>query len=123
MTQNLYYSLFIFPIHYAWYVRNAEHKAHPVGERNQTGKGLYDMAGNVGEWVEDCYHKSYQGAPEDGGKVRMDGSHSCTDTRRVIRGGSWFTDPANLRSASRTRYDPGTRNGLLGFRLAQDLSL
>ncbi|MGH7231922.1 MAG: formylglycine-generating enzyme family protein, partial [Nitrospiraceae bacterium] len=67
---------------------------------------LYDMSGNVWEWVQDCYDR------ED--------EEKCG--RRVIRGGSWYDNsPVPLRASSRFRFDVVTRYNYIGFRLAQDL--
>jgi formylglycine-generating enzyme required for sulfatase activity len=79
--------------------------------------GLYEVHGNVWEWVEDCWHESYQGAPQDG---RAWVEASCTE--RVFRGGSWYNSPKDLRSASRTRSRPDNRYTDLGFRVARTLS-
>jgi len=80
--------------------------------------GLHNTLGNVWEWVQDCYHDSYQGAPDDG-SIFENGT-KCAPARRVIRGGSW-DDPDDLRSADRSWSFPDNRNNFLGFRLAQDL--
>ena len=77
--------------------------------------GLYDMLGNVWEWVQDCYHNNYEGAPADGSAWEKEG---CA--LRVVRGGSWFSIPRYVRSAYRGWGGPGNRDGDLGFRLAQD---
>ena len=76
--------------------------------------GVYDMLGNVWEWTEDCYADSYANAPADG-SAKIDGD--CKN--RVLRGGSWDGTPVSLRSAGRGGNTPGTRNGILGFRLAR----
>ena len=76
--------------------------------------GLYHTAGNVWEWVRDCFRKTYEAAPQDGSAVEE------RDCKRVVRGGSWGFEPANLRSANRFRFTPDGRNNFLGFRLAQD---
>ena len=68
-----------------------------VGRYKPNSYGLYDMHGNVGEWVEDCWHDSYAGAPSDGSAWK---SADCI--QRVIRGGSWFIIPWDLRSANRS---------------------
>jgi formylglycine-generating enzyme required for sulfatase activity len=78
--------------------------------------GLYDMHGNVWEWVEDCYKDSYAGAPSDGAA-----STSGDCSLRVLRGGSWNYDPELLRAAYRIRYQPGFRSGSVGFRVARTL--
>jgi formylglycine-generating enzyme required for sulfatase activity len=89
----------------------------PVGSFAANGFGLYDMVGNVFEWVEDCYHNSYNGAPADG----IAWTVGDCGGRRVVRGGSWISVPQDLRSADRGRYYTGYRNGNLGFRLGRTL--
>ena len=79
--------------------------------------GLYDMNGNAWELVEDCYHESYNGSPNDGsawlsGDCKFD---------RVIRGGGWYTSKNYLRSADRNGLSSSHHDQLVGFRLAQDL--
>ena len=90
-------------------------KTAPVGSFEANDFGLYDTAGNVWEWVEDCYHDNHAGAPTDGAP-RLDGE--CTD--RVLRGGAWNDEPKVVRSASRDRSNPDTtwRNDI-GFRVAR----
>ena len=87
----------------------------PVGSFKPNGFGVHDTAGNVWEWVEDCYHESYEGAPLDGSVRIKDGCGL-----RVVRGGSWGGDPGGLRASNRNGVRPGTRDSSLGFRLAQD---
>src|SRR6516162_8380458 len=65
----------------------------PVGSFQPNALGLYDMVGNVWEWVEDCYHENYNGAPTDGSAWTSD---DCR--HRVARGGAWYSFPGNLRS-------------------------
>jgi formylglycine-generating enzyme required for sulfatase activity len=79
--------------------------------------GLHDVLGNVWEWVEDCWHASYEGAPTDGSVWTAGGD--CG--RRVVRGGSGYGAPRHVRSARRTRLPAGGRDLLIGARLAQDL--
>ena len=76
--------------------------------------GLYDMHGNVWEWVADKWHSNYQGAPAIGRAWDSGGS-----LLRVMRGGSWFYRPWFLRSASRSWNTPDYRSLILGFRLIQ----
>ena len=78
--------------------------------------GVYNMHGNVWEWVEDCYHPNYDGAPTNG-SARL--STECDS--RVVRGGSWNHFPQLLRSAHRGGYSPGLRLGFLGFRVGRTL--
>ena len=81
------------------------------------GFGLHDVHGNVWEWVEDCWHKDYSGAPADG-SAWIDGD--CWD--RVLRGGSWYGKPRVLRSANRSWNSAGIRDDLNGFRIARTLT-
>jgi formylglycine-generating enzyme required for sulfatase activity len=74
------------------------------------------MAGNVSQWVEDCYHPNYSGAPTDGSAWT---AGDCSD--RVFRGGSWGIFPQYLRSADRFRTSPDNRNFVLGIRLGRTL--
>ena len=86
----------------------------PVGHYQANGFGLYDVLGNVWEWGEDCWNDTYRNAPMDGSaNTAGDCSH------RVDRGGSWFDNPRNVRSAIRGRLDTGLRAGYLGFRVAR----
>ena len=89
----------------------------PVGSFAPNGFGLYDVLGNVWEWVEDCWNDSYHGAPSDG---RAWETGDCG--RRVLRGGSWIDDPRFLRSAYRLRFTSGNRDYSLGFRVARTLT-
>jgi formylglycine-generating enzyme required for sulfatase activity len=88
----------------------------PVGQFPPNGFGLYDMHGNVWEWVQDCYRDTLSGQPEDG-KAYEGGD--CT--LRVLRGGSWVIEPWLLRSAYRLRFTPGNRYIDVGFRVARTL--
>ena len=96
------------------YVRSA-----PIGRFDSNRFGLYDMLGNVWEWVQDCYHETYQGRPNEG-MAWMDG-RDCQSDRQVVRGGSWDNGPKAVRSADRLQYIRGDRDDAVGFRLAQDL--
>jgi formylglycine-generating enzyme required for sulfatase activity len=102
---------------YAWYNVNSSHRTQPVGQKQPNAFGLYDMHGNVWQWVEDCYIESYVGAPTDGSAR----SAPCDADRRVARGGSWETHADNLRSARRGWYAADRRAQVLGFRLARTL--
>jgi formylglycine-generating enzyme required for sulfatase activity len=80
--------------------------------------GLHDMHGNVCEWCEDDRHDSYEGAPEDGSAWL---EPSRTDTRKLLRGGSWNDYPRFCRSAYRGFYTRGNRNSVIGFRVCCEL--
>lgn len=85
-----------------------------IGEFASNGFGLYDMAGGVWQWVSDCWHANYRGAPNDGSSWDVP---RCVE--RVLRGGSWLNDPSFLRTASRNRYDPDVRYPANGLRVAR----
>jgi formylglycine-generating enzyme required for sulfatase activity len=95
-------------------------KTQPVGSYPANPWGLFDMHGNVLEWVQDCYHDSYNNAPGDGSA--WDLGTDCASERRVLRGGSWDSDPRNLFSASRDVDGAGVRGIRAGFRLARTLT-
>ena len=95
-------------------------KTAEVGSKQPNTFGLYDLSGNVDEWVEDCWHENYKDAPDDGKPWLEGGGGNCG--QRVIRGGSWFDNfPVSLRSSFRLRYTTVNRNIYIGFRLAQDI--
>jgi formylglycine-generating enzyme required for sulfatase activity len=76
--------------------------------------GLYDMIGNVFEWVEDCFHGNFDNAPKDGSAWQTKG---CL--RRVVRGGAWISRASALRSAFRDWHSNQDRKDYLGFRVAR----
>lgn len=87
----------------------------PVGSFKPNAFGLYDVAGNVSEWVEDCFHSSYQGAPLDGSAWA---DPDCNE--RVVRGGA-FSRPADaMRSTRRGAFDQNVRLEMLGFRVVRE---
>jgi formylglycine-generating enzyme required for sulfatase activity len=96
----------------------------PVGSFAANAFGLYDMAGNVWQWVQDCYHNNYNGAPTDGSAWTTGNCYGALedDLQRVIRGGSWISGPLNLRSAGRFRNTFSSRGNLLGFRVGRRLT-
>jgi formylglycine-generating enzyme required for sulfatase activity len=90
----------------------------PVGwSKKPNPWGLYDMLGNVANWVEDCYVDSYNGTPTDRSPNTLG---ACTS--RVIRGGSWNFNPRSDRAADRFNGDPVSRSGSIGFRLARSVT-
>ena len=91
-----------------------------AGSYERNAFGLYDMHGNVAEWVADCWNSSYAAKPQalsSNGKPWLSGE--CF--RRVVRGGSWAMAPNKLRSAYRSRASVQTRNAHIGLRVARDL--
>jgi formylglycine-generating enzyme required for sulfatase activity len=103
---------------YAWGRKaQAPHKPQPTNTFGQNAFGLFNMAGNVAQWVEDCWNSHLRDLPANG-SARVSGDCSA----HVIRGGSWNDDPVNLRSAAR-KYDiVSAREPGLGFRVARELS-
>ena len=92
-------------------------KTAPAGSFPPNGFGLFDMSGNVWEWVEDCGHRDYTGAPSDGSAWLKPG-----DCRlRMLRGGAWDDAVARVRSAIRYWEFADTRREVIGFRVARTL--
>lgn len=94
-----------------------EHTA-PAGSVGPDQLGLHDVRGNVWEWLADCYHDSYEGAPADGSARAANCSHP---DRRALRGGSWNDGPELLRAGYRLRGPAEGRYFTLGFRVARSL--
>jgi formylglycine-generating enzyme required for sulfatase activity len=97
---------------YAWYSNNSEDKTHPVGLKLPNGLGIYDMSGNVWEWVsdwydEDAYSKHKRNNPINNNSGRY----------RVVRGGGWYYDSECVRCSNRNYYAPDIRYFNIGFRL------
>lgn len=102
----------------AWKVHNCKDGfayTAPVGSFQANAYGLNDMLGNVWEWVEDSYHKNYQGAPADGSAWLNE------DKNHVLRGGSWYDAPRYVRSAGRDKAAATRRYDNIGFRVARML--
>ena len=91
-------------------------KTLPVGSFAPNAWGLFDLHGNVQEWVVDCYHGDYAGAPANGAAWV---EKRCK--RRVVRGGSWQYPPAFMRASYRIGLKPDGRSASVGFRLVQEL--
>ena len=97
----------------AWYDKNSGGKTHPAGEKRPNGLGLYDMSGNVWEWVSDWYVSDYyRTSPKDNPQGPSLGSS------RVYRGGGWHGVPVSVRAGGRGGFGaPDYRFDILGFRL------
>jgi formylglycine-generating enzyme required for sulfatase activity len=104
---------------FAWYEANSSDRTQPVGTKKPNRIGLYDMSGNVWEWVEDCWHENYKGAPTDGIAWLVEAGGSCD--QRVLRGGSWNAASVRLRSSLRNRRSTDNRTNYIGFRLVRDI--
>ena len=98
----------------AWFYGNSASSTHPVGGKAANGLGLHDMSGNVSEWLEDCWHDNYSGAPTNGA-AWITGNCSA----RVVRGGSW---DSNLEQAG-VRFREGNFGYYnIGFRVTRTMS-
>ena len=97
---------------YGWYTRNSEDRTHPVGGKRPNAFGLYDMHGNVWEWVADWYGGYSQGPVTDP-RGLSSGVH------RVFRGGCWSNPARRCRVSYRNHDAPDERFGILGFRLVR----
>ncbi len=89
----------------------------PVGSYRANAFGVHDTAGNVWEWQEDCWHKTYEGAPSNGSA--WIGSGRCS--QRILRGGSWISTPRYVRSGNRSKFNLDARVYRNGFRVARSL--
>ncbi|MGQ0622628.1 MAG: formylglycine-generating enzyme family protein [Panacagrimonas sp.] len=87
----------------------------PVGSFEPNHWGLHDMNGNVWEWVQDCWHSDYTGAPRDSSAWITGGD--CG--KRVNRGGGWGNNPRSMRSASRDADSAEGHSNAMGFRIAR----
>ncbi|HKI06431.1 MAG TPA: SUMF1/EgtB/PvdO family nonheme iron enzyme [Thermoanaerobaculia bacterium] len=98
---------------FAWFRENSGSEPHPVATQKPNTWGLYDMHGNVWEWVEDRYGGPYSSGP------RTDPQGTGAGEYRTLRGGSFINTPWNLRSANRDWYQPSIRFRYIGFRCAR----
>jgi formylglycine-generating enzyme required for sulfatase activity len=102
----------------------SELKSEWRGETTESGTfpanafGLSDMHGNVGEWCEDVFHYSYEGAPTDGSAWVTGGEQHL----RIQRGGSWHSKPGHCCSAYRGVMLPEAKEAIVGFRVATILA-
>jgi formylglycine-generating enzyme required for sulfatase activity len=101
-------------VDYAWFGANANYQTHRVGEKKPNGIGLYDMTGNVWEWMSDWYAPDYYArSPEH------DPQGPASGTQRVLRGGFWGSLDDMARTTRRVGLAPTTRSPGYGFRVVQ----
>lgn len=99
----------------AWFARNSENHTHPIGRKKPNELGVYDMTGNVEEWCNDWYGKTY------GSKNDAENPQGPTGgNAHVVRGGAYNSEPSDLYVTRRAAYLPNTKANTLGFRLAED---
>lgn len=97
----------------AWYLGNSGSTTHAVKTKTANGRGLYDLSGNVWEWVWDVYQSNYEALPS------TDPFGPSTGANRVIRGASWTNSATDTRIAIRNAYMPTFRSTSLGFRIVR----
>ncbi|MDR2869166.1 MAG: formylglycine-generating enzyme family protein [Deferribacteraceae bacterium] len=95
-----------------WYSGNSGNRTHTIASKQANELGIYDMSGNIWEWVWDWYG-------EYSGREQVDPVGPVSGDYRVFRGGSWYNDATILRSADRDGYDPSLRYYALGFRVVR----
>lgn len=103
-----------------WFDTNSHRETKPVGLKMPNAFGLYDMGGNVWEWCQDWWDEQYYAACAAQGTV-TDPPGPASGSHRVLRGGSWYSDPQNCRAANRSNDTPDVRNYSVGFRLSRTL--
>lgn len=107
---------------YAWFLENSGLETHTVGLKKPNQWGLYDMYGNVGEWVQDEYHISFKGAPVDG-KAWENSFPSVSTPVRIRRGGGWNGNAGSCRSAERLFAAQDKKLNSLGFRVVKEIGI
>ena len=100
----------------AWYLSNAGNSTNPVAQKDPNGWGLYDMSGNVWEWVWDWYDSNYYS-----GSPSSDPEGSSTGSARARRGGDWGSEVGHLRVSTRFGHDPDGVFDHVGFRLGRSI--
>lgn len=109
----------------AWYEGNSDNSTHPVATKKSNAWGLFDMSGNLWQWVEDCYKEGVQPTPPANGaaanqpKPHALAAENCSS--RVIRGGSWHNSAQEIVVTRRSAEDPTVRVHSIGLRVARSL--
>ena len=101
---------------HAWFEQNSSKQTHPVGKLSPNNWGLYDMHGNVTEWVQDNYDKKYYSI-----SPKKDPLGPENGRKKVVRGGSWINQAYSCRSAARGYYSVDYTDSDFGFRIAKSI--
>ncbi|MDP4819438.1 MAG: formylglycine-generating enzyme family protein, partial [Saprospiraceae bacterium] len=118
LSQNYAYAGSNTPGTVAWYSANASGRTQAVGQKQANELGLFDMSGNVGEWVSDWYDSGYYSVSPG-----TDPTGPATGTSKVARGGAWSEPADSLRVTNRMALNPATDYNRIGLRLARSVSL
>jgi formylglycine-generating enzyme required for sulfatase activity len=100
----------------SWFATNSEDHVHPVGQLRPNGFGLFDMLGNVHEWVLDRYFNSYGDEQDDGPVVEP----VAPNASATVRGGAWTSMAKDVRVSARLEAEPDRSAPNIGFRCASD---
>ena len=102
---------------YAWFANNAGGRTHPVGQKKPNGYGIYDMSGNVSEWVSDWFDKDYyRNSPKENPK-----GPNKNGLYKIMRGGCWDYHVIEIRTSTRYSQYPDVNYGTIGFRCAKSV--
>jgi formylglycine-generating enzyme required for sulfatase activity len=99
-----------------WFAANSEAHAHPVGRLQPNRFGLFDMLGNVHEWVLDRYFNSYGNEDDDAASIEP----VAPNASATVRGGAWSSEPTGMRASARLERPPDATDPNIGFRCAID---
>lgn len=103
---------------FAWYNKNSEDQTQRTAQKRPNSWGFYDLFGNVWEWVEDCWHEDYRGAPNSGKAW----TKNCKGLGVVLRGGGWDSDLSIMQATTRAVSVQNSGNSNVGFRVAISIS-
>jgi formylglycine-generating enzyme required for sulfatase activity len=107
---------------HAWFISNSDYKAHNVGLKKPNAWGLYDMSGNVWEWVQDWWDNNtgyYKIGPKYNPKGPVNSFEKTHFSKKILRGGSWANYSEYVRTANRGKLNPTIRSIEVGFRCAK----
>lgn len=107
---------------YAWYIKNSQERAWPVGSLKPNDFGLFDVLGNILVWCQDRYREDGSTPNEESDDSEEDELMIVSTDRHILRGGSWYNRPQYVRSASRVHSMPSYLDHTYGFRVAKTIT-